>query len=145
MNIYNKRTITKEEIDSAPVNISLIHYTNDTLIKLPDNIDDKKEIVIKQQIQQLYFIIVYQLSFLSKQLYKFQSGDESLKHYIEDGWKSAITTTLDGISFIFPEKFTQEFIDSKQGKRFKGKKPCAHMFMRALQSQKTIMEQLVVE
>lgn len=140
---YNNKPITLEDIEKhATVKFSVIHYSKDKVFNIPKDIDEKEYREIALELKAIANILIITLSKISSRLHRYQNGDETLKYFIETGWKSTIVTNITGLNFVFPEQFTQQFIDSKEGKRFKDKKPCAHMFMRALQSQKTIMEQL---
>lgn len=145
MNSYNKRFATPEEIKLISPLIEFFHYNKKNKIVISKDLTDNEKLELVNDIKSCYVNLTYILSEASKRIYKFQQGDETLKYFMEKGWKSLIVTNTKGFGFIVPEQFTQEFIDSKEGKRFKDKKPCAYMFMRALQSQKTIMEQLQVK
>jgi len=142
---YNNKPITLDDINKhSTVTLSVIHYSKDKFLTIPKELSEQDYDDLILEMNYIGNILIFTLSEISSRLYKYQNGDQSLKHFIETGWKKTIVLNNINLSFIFPEQFTQEFIDSKEGKRFKGKKPCAHMFMRALQSQKTIIEQLKV-
>lgn len=142
---YNKKIATVEELNKISSTIAIFHYNRNNTIVVPESFTSDAVDIIAKELQQTSEILKYILSLVSKRIHKFQQGDENMNFFMEKGWKSPILTNTPQMAFILPEQFTQEFIDSKEGKRFKGKQPCAHMFMRALQSQKTIMEQLEVK
>lgn len=145
MNSYNKKQATVEELNKLAPSILFFHYNKQPNFVIEENIEPVIKSSILIDINHSAQVLKHILSEISKRIHKYQQGDEKFDYFMKTGWKTPILTNTPTMSFILPEQFTQEFIDSKEGKRFKGKQPCAHMFMRALQSQKTIMEQLEVQ
>lgn len=145
MNTYNKHIATVEELQKLSSSIQIFHYNRENKIVIPEHYTDVDQNSLFTDIEYSANVLKFILSKVSKKIYKFQQNDDSQKYFMKNGWKTPILINVPTMAFILPEQFTQEFIDSKEGKRFKDKKPCAHMFMRALQSQKTIMEQLQIK
>lgn len=117
---------------------NVLNYLTHKALDIPNETSEAYEL----ELLRLKQLITNALSLISKELYNYSIGDYSAE-IEKDQWKECIQLPEDGCYFLIPEKFTQQFIDSKAGKKFKNKPACPYMLMRALQSQKTILEHAI--
>jgi hypothetical protein len=153
---FNKQAISCDFI-SNPNNgldgkVTIMYYSNIRKVYVGNVENETHALMITREFEQTFNFIKTILSSVSRFVYLFNQRANldkeiqiKLEDFFDNSWrKSHYYSSSSGIVFLSPYLFTEQFIQSKQGKKFKDKKPSVELFVRALQSQKTILENLTV-
>lgn len=121
-------------------NLLKFNYAKAKSLSLLPTAKDREILSFANSLVFFYNLIVSELSLVSKKLNEQDTNTEVTV------LKPKLFCSPDqGLFFcLHPNSFTNSFISSKEGKRFKDAKPNGELYRRALQSQKTILEHLKV-
>jgi hypothetical protein len=153
---YYKQPINFEHINNPNSGINgkvfNLNYSNVLQIDIPFIENQEEASMFSKEFDEMFSFIKGILSHVSKVLYIYNNREHldkerqiKLENFFDNSWKNAhFSISSNSAVFLSPYLFTEQFIESKLGKKFKDRKPCVELFVRALQSQKTILENLTV-